>query len=134
MKTFIASEILRAADLNSNFSELQAGTAFDDQEAWIAPTLLNGWVNYNTANFSGAGYMKDFMGFVHLRGLLKSGTINQNMYVLPAGYRPEKQLHIASVSNGLFCNVTILSNGSVLPQNGSATWWSLDGITFRAYQ
>ena len=50
------------------------------QEAWITPTLLNGW----TGNIQ---YMKDELGFVHFKGRtvnLGSGTI----FNLITGYRP----------------------------------------------
>jgi len=54
---------------------------------WIAPTLGNSWVEYGSGN-SPVGYMKDSMGFVQLRGLIKSGTTATPVFVLPVGYRP----------------------------------------------
>ncbi len=57
------------------------------QEAWIEPTLLNGWVN---ATSYVASYMKDDLGGVNLRGQIKDGTITDgtNLFTLPVGYRP----------------------------------------------
>jgi hypothetical protein len=59
------------------------------QEAWIEPTLLNGWVNFGSG-FSNIAYFKDEFDFVHLRGLIKDGTTTANttLFTLPVGYRP----------------------------------------------
>lgn len=102
------------------------------QEAWVAPTMSNGWINYGTSSFTACGYMKDTMGFVHLRGLISSGTSNTAIFTLPVGYRTLKQLHIAVPANNAFGNIAILTNGNVHLQAGSNVWMSLDGISFLA--
>jgi len=43
------------------------------QSYWIAPTLLNGWVNYGPASFSPAAWKK-VNGYVTWRGLIGNGT------------------------------------------------------------
>jgi hypothetical protein len=104
-----------------------------NQSAWIAPTFQNSWVNYGES-WNVAGYMKDSMGFVHLRGLVKSGTIGQCIFTLPAGYRPQyEELQIVQTSPDTFGRLDITTAGCVQPTLGSNTWFSLDGITFRAY-
>ena len=57
------------------------------QQAWQAPTLLNGWTNYDATTWDPVGYMKDSLGFVHLRGFVKGGTISTGTIVfkLPVG-------------------------------------------------
>ena len=60
-------------------------------EAFIAPTLLNSWVNFDVAINNSAGYYKDAFGIVHLRGLVKTGTVGLAIFALPVGYRPVKQ-------------------------------------------
>lgn len=103
------------------------------QEAWIAPTLTNSWVYYG-APFSTAGYMIDSLGFVHLKGLLKSGTVNAAMFTLPAGYRPERQMIFATICNNAITRVDITTAGVVIQSAGvSNAFQSLDGIRFRAY-
>lgn len=104
------------------------------QEDWRIPTLLNSWVNYDATQFAPASYMKDTLGFVHLQGLIKNGTITAPAFILPKGYRPLKWLHIVSVSSGAYAQVEIKIDGNVVPQAGSNTWYSLSGITFRAEQ
>ncbi|NEP94495.1 hypothetical protein, partial [Okeania sp. SIO2F5] len=101
------------------------------QESWKTPTLQNGWVNYGRG-YNSAGYFKDSLGIVHLKGLVKNGTAN-TIFTLPVGYRPAAQeLHSVATSPNAMARVDILSNGTVQRISGSSTWISLDGITFRA--
>ena len=59
------------------------------QQGWQSVSFQSGWVNYG-GSYNPAGYFKDSLGIVHLRGLVKSGKIgnNQTIFTLPAGYRP----------------------------------------------
>mgnify|MGYP000406658769 CR=1 FL=1 len=110
--------------------------------SWTAPTLLNSWVNYGAA-YNTAGYMKDAQGFVHLRGLVKTGVAGTVIFILPAGYRPVKQeLHIVNTYIGAtndswdetadYPRIDITTSGDVECVVGFAGWVSLDGITFKA--
>jgi len=104
-----------------------------DQEDWIAPTLQNSWVNYGPPCET-AGYMKDSMGFVHLRGLVKDGSIGDEVTIctLPAGYRPSGRAQYPVISNGAIGWCQVIADGKVCAQNGSNVWFSLGGITFKA--
>lgn len=98
---------------------------------WIAPTLLNSWVNFGGA-WETAGYMRKG-GTVYLRGLIKNGTITAgtDFFILPVGYRPAQDIHIATVSSNAICTVQILADGTVQVGAGaSATWVSFGGIQF----
>jgi hypothetical protein len=106
----------------------------ETQQAWITPTLLNGWVAHTPGSYPTAGYYKDSLGQVNLQGLLKNGTIGATVFTLPAGYRPLYQIHIAIASNGAFANISIYPNGNVQIQNGNNGWIALDAISFRAEQ
>jgi autotransporter adhesin len=107
------------------------------QEDWIAPSMSNNWVNYSASGpYSPAGYYKDTVGTVHLRGNIKSGTTG-NVFVLPAGYRPEyRQSYIVNAYSGSYTygECEILADGSVGFSLWNNTFMSLDGISFRAYQ
>ncbi|KKK52619.1 hypothetical protein LCGC14_3103070, partial [marine sediment metagenome] len=70
--------------INNNFQRIFSW--INDSGQWIAPTLLNSWVNY-AATYDTTGYMKDGFGFVHLKGLVKSGVAG-TIFTLPVGYRP----------------------------------------------
>lgn len=107
---------------------------------WETPTLLNSWVNFDANTYNTAGYMKDSLGFVHLKGLIKDGTATAgtDLFSLPTGYRPEKlEIHIVNSWNGsayVQGDCRIKTTGEVEIQNGANTWFCLDGITFKAYQ
>jgi hypothetical protein len=110
-------------------------------EAWIAPTLQNSWVNYGSP-FAVAGYMKDVTGRVHLKGLVKDGTISYPapIFTLPVGFRPAAHLHFAvsgsdaAESGDRFNNVVVLSTGEVAAAGPESTgaFVSLSNIHFLA--
>ncbi len=100
------------------------------QESWQTPTLQNSWVNWG-GEYNRAGYFKDSLGIVHLKGLVKNGTAN-TIFTLPAGYRPAgRQLHGVACNPNAIGRVDILTDGRVERVSGSNGWISLDGITFR---
>lgn len=101
------------------------------QPAWTAPTLLNSWVNFGSP-YDTAAYMIDTLGFVHLKGMVKSGTVGAPIFALPAGYRPAANCIFAIDSNSAYGNIWIESGGNVTINTGSNTWAALGGITFKA--
>lgn len=119
------------ADLQSQVETLQPVKPRVEQ--FIAPTLTNSWVNFGGVR-NPAGYYKDANSRVYLRGVVKSGTVGNAAFTLPAGYRPANTELFAVVSNDLFGAVNVLSNGDVTPAIGSNVYFSLDGISFRASQ
>ena len=76
-------------------NELFNSKANKTQEAWITPTLLNGW--YTIRPEEPPQYMKDSLGFVHFRGVVAKGTgaTSNVAFQLPSTYRPLK-----NVTNG----------------------------------
>jgi hypothetical protein len=101
------------------------------QEAWQTPTLLNGWVNYGSV-YAPAGFYKDPLGIVHLRGGVKSGTIGLNVFTLPVGYRPAFDLVFVTSSNALQGQAVVKANGDIALMIGSSVSFYLDHISFRA--
>lgn len=101
------------------------------QEAWTAPTFENSWANFG-GSYNTAGYFKDALGIVHLKGLIASGTLQQAAFTLPAGYRPAGTEVLTGTSNGGYGQVRVNSSGQVIPFSGSNAYYSLDGLTFRA--
>lgn len=101
-------------------------------EAWIAPTLLNGWSNSPTYD-DPTGYYKDALSRVHFRGLITGGTAN-NIFTLPAGYRPVKTKGF-TVPTSLTTDtgrVEVAPTGTVSRPSGINNNLSLAGISFRA--
>jgi len=106
------------------------------QDGWTAPTLLNGWVNYS-ATFNPAGYFRDKTGIVHLRGLVRSGTVTAGtaIFTLPAGYRPARLeifSNVAYTTIYVYGRCDVNTAGNVNFYAGGNAFFSLDGITFRA--
>ena len=60
------------------------------QPAWVAATLQSNWVQNISGNYDLTGYMKDTLGYVHIRGSISGGTTTNGtvIFQLPAGYRP----------------------------------------------
>jgi hypothetical protein len=107
-------------------------------ESWTEVTaFLNSWTNTAFGGYNTAGYMKDPLGWVHLKGLIKSGAMGSSAFLLPAGYRPAKN-HVYAVASStgganIYGGVDIGDSGNVVPFQGSnAGYVSLDGISFRA--
>lgn len=98
--------------------------------ALTTPTLSNSWVDFG-GGFQTAGYYKDEFEMVHLSGLVKSGTIGAAIFTLPAGFRPAADMQFPVASYG-YGSCLVTPSGSVLAFAGSNTWYSLDGICFRA--
>jgi hypothetical protein len=111
------------------------------------PGFQNGWTNFDPNGFfSTAAFYKDPYGVVHLKGVVKGGTVSHNssgiIFMLPYGYGSEQDEVHAVLSNEGLGRVTIERGSSVsdgrtvayvhaAPPSNSA-WVSLDGITFRA--
>lgn len=94
------------------------------------PAYQNSWVDYSVG-FFGAGFRIDAAGTVHLRGLIKSGTVNATVFTLPVGYRPDKELIMDAESNNAQGEVRIQTTGNVDVESPSSNAWvSLEGITF----
>lgn len=99
---------------------------------WIAPTFTDTWVNYGGV-YETVAYMRTPDQIVHLRGLMKDGTIGNSAFTLPAGYRPANSEAFATTTSGpAFGSVEVAADGTVKPTAGSNVSFSLSGITFRA--
>ncbi|MCP3773669.1 hypothetical protein NLX71_10140 [Paenibacillus sp. MZ04-78.2] len=130
MKSVVDTLAAGHADMAARVGALEITRAQRVQPQWIAPTLLNGWVNANYGNDAPVQYMKDSSGLVHIVGLAKDGEIGKEMFILPLGYRPSKTLTFVTVSNNgtseILSRVWIRPTGEVVPASGSgAVWYSM---------
>lgn len=103
-----------------------------------APVFLNSWVNYGSTAAT-AAYYKDPFGVIRMKGLVKNGTANQPIFQLPVGYRPSKDLYIASFGDPQTIAYTLISasSGDVyagITATGTNAYFSLDNVIFRAEQ
>jgi hypothetical protein len=99
-------------------------------EAWTVLTGVCG-ANYNCTT---GYYMKDPLGFVHLKGYVTStNTSPGTAFTLPSGYRPAAAvtLSVYNSTNG-GSGMTVTTGGVATPfpvTNGTATY--LDGLTLQ---
>jgi phage minor structural protein len=105
------------------FSQIEVGN-------FINATLINGWTRYST-NYDIPGFMKDPLGFVHLRGAVKGGMNSSTIFTLPVGYRPSmrKNFSVAAGASGTeMANITIMPDGSVTVWGPDISFVSLDDV------
>lgn len=122
--------------LNENSTDVESRlTAMETDSGWIAPTLLNSWVNYGSG-LANAGYRK-IGNLVRLRGIVKDGTGAVAIFTLPSGYRPTVQVISAAVAfDGavhVAGRVDVETDGDVIlynPAGGAGDWVSLDNVSF----
>lgn len=108
------------------------------ETGWRSLSTLNSWVRYSN-NYAAPEYCKDPFGFVHVRGVVASGTLTSGTVIatLPAGYRPESIMVFPAVNAGIaLARVDVLPNGDIIlgAAAGSATYLSICLPPFRAYQ
>lgn len=103
------------------------------QEAWMTPTLLNGWVQF-AGGYAPQAFYKDTLGIVRLKGLVSGGALEVPIFVLPIGYRPQNSRRFAVIANNTIGFVEVYASGEVMIWIGTNTWVSLDNISFKAEQ
>jgi hypothetical protein len=127
-----ASNATNAAALGGKAPSAYALVA---QPEFIAATLGAGFTNIGIG-YSEAGYMRDTLGFVHLRGTMSCPVGEKTAFTLPTGYRPAVNvffpLAVGTTGAG---NVQVFSNGEIktfLPKE--ALPCGLDSLVFKAEQ
>ena len=97
---------------------------------WIDATYANSWVDFDAA-YHPVQYRRNG-DRVELRGVAKDGSpVNGTIFTLPVGFRPAFDMAMASIANDSLCRIVVLDSGAVsAPFGGSATWTSLDGLSF----
>ena len=102
------------------------------------------WSNFDSTHQQ-AAFFRDPFGVVHLQGLVKAtdngcdfGFGDGSIFLLPAGYRPEKGSVDAALTNNKATRINVNpANGAVSVDGSMASvlditnWVSLDGISFR---
>ena len=99
-------------------------------EAWITPTLLNGW----KVNGQEPQYYKDQFGIVHVRGIAAVGPNFAPIFSFPAGYRPSTDRYFSSLNGTSFMPLYVNTNGTVQPLASGNSRISLNQILFEAEQ
>ena len=142
-----------AADSATHATSADSATSVAAPEAWHLvgangePLFQHSWQNGLNTSDEPLSFYKDRSGVVHLRGRIISGSPNNSIFQLPAGYRPAagKYANFPAACECAAAQATIVSvegsgiaansDGSVTMQNGSlppGNYLSLDGISFKA--
>lgn len=121
---------IAATNVQAAINELDTEKAAIAQEAWITPSLQNSWVNYG-GTWETCQYFKDNFGIVHIKGMVKSGTVGAAIFTLPVGYRPSAEQLFPSIKDDLFGITSIAADGIVKTRLGSNGFFCLNGITFK---
>jgi hypothetical protein len=95
--------------------------------------------NLDPGNFSTGAYLRDPSGIVHLKGVVqRSGAAGNEIFYLPAGYRPGKAEIFSVTSNDAFGAIYVNQlnfrgiHGLVRVAAGAPdVWITMDGISFR---
>lgn len=111
--------------------ETPLGENWHNVGATSEPAFQNSWVN-NGGGFAAASFMKDYIGFVHLRGVVKSGTAGSVVFSLPAGYRPSSTELFIVDANDAVGRITVFASGDVQVTIGNNAFVQLSGIAFKA--
>lgn len=105
-------------------------------DPWHTPTLINSWVDYDATVWQGARYRKLSDGMVTIQGLVKNGTGpgpgTGNIFVLPPGYRPVKNLIFASIANNVFARIDVYPDGNVNWSTGGTNGFVTISVSFFA--
>lgn len=117
--------------------QITSGVVSITQEAWAAPTFGTNWSNFDASNQQ-AGYFKDSLGFVHLRGLVKRSSGSAAVFTLPAGFRPSRTswFQVANNVAGGPYYIYVYSDGTVnfgtfsAAFSGAVGILSIEGIMF----
>lgn len=99
------------------------------QEAWITPTLLNGWVHFD--NVRKLKYYKDNLGRVHIKGMVKEGVAGVAIFELPAQYRPGELTGDIIYFRDGFSGTGLRINSSGIVSADTTGIRSFDGVSFR---
>ncbi len=115
------------------------GAGLGAPEPWKALPVANGWSPYlyDPDLWEVAGYRKDALGYVELRGLLTkvNGTPSGVIATLPVGYRPKHgRLFLVGMGEpSQYGRINIFADGNVqwsTGPTGENDFTSLEGIRF----
>ena len=94
-------------------------------------SFSNSWTNWG-APYNPMNYWKDPLDWVHLGGVVKSGTVNPPIITLPPGYAPSFTVVVPVISNGAIGRLEIDEDGKITLVSGSNVYVALDNIKYKA--
>ncbi len=93
--------------------------------------LLNGWLTYGSP-FASPAYATDNNGRVHVKGLVKGGTITNGTAIatLPVGSRPQYYMHIVDDATGAFGLISLDTSGNVVAKGFPNSYDSIQAMFY----
>jgi hypothetical protein len=94
------------------------------------------WGNF-TSNYNTVGFYRDPYGRVHLKGRVGTAcfgaaTTVDDIFGLPPGYRPAKEIEFATTSRDAFANLLVKPDGTVAADPPyDRHYINLDNLSFR---
>lgn len=138
LRSALTEVVQRAGDAERRLSVVETKKAEKDNAVvWIKPSLLNNWTDRGVDGDFPTAYCKDSSGRVQVRGIVKGGTSNTNIFFLPQGYRPKGHVFVPLINygdNGLSTTYASVNGAGAVFIDGHAgnVWLSLDSISFHA--
>ncbi|EKD66621.1 MAG: hypothetical protein ACD_49C00027G0003 [uncultured bacterium (gcode 4)] len=107
-------------------------------EAWIAPTLLNWWLNFSPTSWDVAKYYKDWNNRVYIKWLVRAWTMWTCIFTLPVWYRPLLQQMFSVNSHNwtvyVLSRADVRSDWCVIADSWANAFFSIFWISFIAEQ
>ena len=113
----------------------------ESQQSWISASYNSGWGDYDAGTeFGGIQYMKDSLGFIHMRGLAKniSGSTKaqgDTIVTLPVGYRSTRSLIFCTLVGSVgLVRAEVRANGTIVVYStvNNTEWVSFAPISYKA--
>jgi hypothetical protein len=112
--------------------DIVATSSFADPTWNYLTGFYNGWENYGNPVAS-CSYTKDLFNKVHLRGVLKNGSLNSTIFFLPVDYRPAKDFVPGVLTSTGLGQINIrTTSGEVVLASGGTDAVVLDGLSWYA--
>jgi hypothetical protein len=131
-KSWVADYASTNGSLHVSSMPTLKGEEWREVGATGQPAFTNSWVNHTAVTQESAAFYRDALGIVHLKGLIKSGTIGTSAFTLPEGYRPPLTKRFACPSAGAYGQCDVGADGTVVPAVGNNANFDLSGVQFRA--
>ena len=118
-----------------NQGAYEPDTAYHEVGAVGEPAFANGWSNFDSG-YCTVGFRMDADGWVHVKGMAKSGTMGLAIFTLPFGYRPKKEYFCPAMANTgvpAYCKVAPNGQLSISSASGTNAWVTFNLCRFPAW-
>lgn len=94
--------------------------AWNEVGASGQPAFQNAWVNFAPTSTPMRFRREDDFSVTRLSGIVKSGTVNATIFILPSGYRPQYDISLPVISNSALARIVVTAAGAVSLATGGS--------------